>query len=227
MQRALHNTLRTENCTENWDNELILPLFKNITTLAQLHQFTQGCECTTEEKSHNSIGHGTQVSPETRANVVDDVNVSCMAGTLIDLNTIRKKDDAKSCRTLKGHFARTSNDAENIAEVAKSAGPETTKVKGRWTEGQRKNEELRIALGRNGRQSLKDPNGIVGRGTTGHGYQRVCKQKTEEKVAMLPSRMGVALIQPDLKARKASRLRGRVITLSPFTVCRERSRTWK
>ena len=60
MRRALHNTLRTENGRENWNNKLISPLFENITTLAQLHQFTRA-EGTTEETSHNSMGHGTQV----------------------------------------------------------------------------------------------------------------------------------------------------------------------
>ena len=39
MQRALRNTLMTENGTEKLDNELITALFANITTLAQLHQF--------------------------------------------------------------------------------------------------------------------------------------------------------------------------------------------
>ena len=56
MQRALHNTLRTENGRENWNNKLISRLFKNITTLAQLHQFPR-VEGTTEETSHNSNGH--------------------------------------------------------------------------------------------------------------------------------------------------------------------------
>ena len=41
MQRALRNTLMTENGTEKPDNELITTLFENITTLAQLHQFTR------------------------------------------------------------------------------------------------------------------------------------------------------------------------------------------
>ena len=40
MQRALRNTLMTENGTEKLDNDLITTLFENITTLAQLHQFT-------------------------------------------------------------------------------------------------------------------------------------------------------------------------------------------
>ena len=40
MQRALCNMLMTENGTEKLDNELITTLFENITTLAQLHQFT-------------------------------------------------------------------------------------------------------------------------------------------------------------------------------------------
>ena len=63
---ALHNTLRRENWRENWDNELISQLFENITTLAQLDQFTHA-EGTKEETSHNSRGHGTQVPPEIRA----------------------------------------------------------------------------------------------------------------------------------------------------------------
>ena len=41
MQRALRNILMTENGTEKLDNELITTLFENITTLAQLHQFTR------------------------------------------------------------------------------------------------------------------------------------------------------------------------------------------
>ena len=41
MQRALRNTLMTKNGTEKLDNELITKLFENITTLAQLHQFTR------------------------------------------------------------------------------------------------------------------------------------------------------------------------------------------
>ena len=41
MQRALRNTLMTENGTEKLDNELITTPFANITTLAQLHQFTR------------------------------------------------------------------------------------------------------------------------------------------------------------------------------------------
>ena len=50
MQRALRNILMTcalvvvilmtENGTEKLENELITTLFENITTLAQLHQFT-------------------------------------------------------------------------------------------------------------------------------------------------------------------------------------------
>ena len=69
MQRALRNTLMTENGTEKLDNELIITLFENITTLAQLHQFTRaeekinkGQATYPEETSHNSIGHGIQVS---------------------------------------------------------------------------------------------------------------------------------------------------------------------
>ena len=68
MQRALHNTLMTENGTEKLDNELITTLFENITTLAQLHQFTcrrkinKGQATYPQETSHNSTGHGIQVS---------------------------------------------------------------------------------------------------------------------------------------------------------------------
>ena len=69
MQRALRNMLMTENGTEKLDNELITTLFENITTLAQLHQFTraeekinEGQATDPEETSHNSIGHGVQVS---------------------------------------------------------------------------------------------------------------------------------------------------------------------
>ena len=60
MQRALRNTLMTENGTEKLDNELITTLFENITTLAQLHQFTRaeknnnkGQATYPEETSHN------------------------------------------------------------------------------------------------------------------------------------------------------------------------------
>ena len=69
MQRALRNTLMAENGTEKLDNELITTLFENITTLAQLHQFTRaegkdnkGQATYPEETSHNSVGHGIQVS---------------------------------------------------------------------------------------------------------------------------------------------------------------------
>ena len=68
MQRALRNMLMTENGTEKLDIKLITTLFKNITTLAQLHQFTRAEEKNNkgqatypEETSHNSIGHGIQV----------------------------------------------------------------------------------------------------------------------------------------------------------------------
>ena len=47
MQRALRNIL-----LRKVDNELITTLFENITTLAQLHQFTRA-EGTTEDRSHN------------------------------------------------------------------------------------------------------------------------------------------------------------------------------
>ena len=63
MQRALRNILMTEN------GKLITTLFENITTLAQLHQFTRAEEKNNKgqatypvETSHNSIGHGIQVS---------------------------------------------------------------------------------------------------------------------------------------------------------------------
>ena len=69
MQRALRNTLTTENGTEKLDNELITTLFEIITTLAQLHHFTpaegknnKGQATYPVETSHNSIGHGNQVS---------------------------------------------------------------------------------------------------------------------------------------------------------------------
>ena len=78
--------------------KLILPLFENITTLPQLHQFTRA-EGTTEETSHNSQGLCTQVPPEIRANssVMNTCHftrtnphrdVSCMAGILIDLHQL-------------------------------------------------------------------------------------------------------------------------------------------
>ena len=73
MQRALCNMLMTENGTEKLDNELITTLFKNITTLAQLHQFTRAegknnkiSITRPEETSHNSIGHSTEVSTRIR-----------------------------------------------------------------------------------------------------------------------------------------------------------------
>ena len=73
MQRALCNMLMTENGTEKLDNELITTLFEKITTLAQLHQFTRAegkknkiPVTRPEESSHNSIGHGTQVSTRIR-----------------------------------------------------------------------------------------------------------------------------------------------------------------
>ena len=101
MQCALRNILRTENGREKRNNKLISLLFENITTLAQLHHFTRA-ERTTEETSHNSIGHGTQVPPEIRATVKSSVmdtchftrtdsrgGVSCMAVIPIDLNRNR------------------------------------------------------------------------------------------------------------------------------------------
>ena len=53
MQRALRNTLMTENGTEKLDNELITTLSENITTLAQLHQFTRAEGKTTKDRPHN------------------------------------------------------------------------------------------------------------------------------------------------------------------------------
>ena len=50
MQRALRNMLMTENGTEKLDNELITTLFENITTLAQLHQFTRAEGETTKDR---------------------------------------------------------------------------------------------------------------------------------------------------------------------------------
>ena len=88
MQRALCNMLMTQNGTEKLDNELITTLFENITTLAQLHQFTRAegknnkiPVTRPEETSHNSIGHSTQVSTrirthnsfQTRANTCRDL----------------------------------------------------------------------------------------------------------------------------------------------------------
>ena len=52
MQRALCNMLMTENGTEKLDNELITTLFENITTLAQLHQFTRAEGKTTKDRPH-------------------------------------------------------------------------------------------------------------------------------------------------------------------------------
>ena len=92
MQRALCSMLMTENGTEKLDNELTTTLFENITTLAQLHQFKRAEEnkkiliassCNNndwvsvtrlpitrpEETSHNSIGHGTQVSTRIRTHI--------------------------------------------------------------------------------------------------------------------------------------------------------------
>ena len=53
MQRAVRNMLMTENGTEKLDNELITTLFENITTLAQLHQFTRAEGKTTKDRPHN------------------------------------------------------------------------------------------------------------------------------------------------------------------------------
>ena len=53
MQRALRNMLMTENGTEKLDNELITTLFENITTRAQLHQFTRVEEKSTKDRPHN------------------------------------------------------------------------------------------------------------------------------------------------------------------------------
>ena len=50
MQRALRNMLMTEMRTEKLDNELITTLFENITTLAQLHQFTRAEGTTTKDR---------------------------------------------------------------------------------------------------------------------------------------------------------------------------------
>ena len=50
MQRALRNMLMTENDTEKLDYELITTLLENITTPAQLHQFTRA-----EGKNNNSL----------------------------------------------------------------------------------------------------------------------------------------------------------------------------
>ena len=94
MQRALCNMLMTKNGTEKLDNELTTTLFENITTLAQLHQYKRAEEknnkkllnassCNNndwvsvtrlpisrpEETSHNSIGHGTQVSTRIRTHI--------------------------------------------------------------------------------------------------------------------------------------------------------------
>ena len=44
--------LMTENGTEKLDNELITTLFENITTLAQLHQFTRAEGKTTKDRPH-------------------------------------------------------------------------------------------------------------------------------------------------------------------------------
>ena len=52
MQRALRNILMSENGTEKLDNELITTLFENITTLAQLHQFTRAEGKTTKDRPH-------------------------------------------------------------------------------------------------------------------------------------------------------------------------------
>ena len=41
MQRALRNTLMTENGTEKLDNEITTTLFENVLTLAQLHKITR------------------------------------------------------------------------------------------------------------------------------------------------------------------------------------------
>ena len=105
MQRALCNMLMTENGTEKPDNELTTTLLENITTLAQLHQYKRAEEkqqkklliassCTNndlisvtrlpitspEETSHNSIGHGTQVSTRIRT-----TSTSRLVPTLVEI----------------------------------------------------------------------------------------------------------------------------------------------
>ena len=52
MRRALRNMLMTENGTEKLDNELITTLLENITTLAQLHQFTRAEGKTKKDRPH-------------------------------------------------------------------------------------------------------------------------------------------------------------------------------
>ena len=90
MQRALCNMLMTENGTEKLDNELTTTLFENITTLAQLHQFTRAEGKTTkipvtrpEETSHNSIGHGTQVSTRIRTHNSFQIRVNACRDLLL------------------------------------------------------------------------------------------------------------------------------------------------
>ena len=61
MQRALRYTLMTEKRDRKLNNELLTTLIENITSLAQLHQFTRAEGTTTEDKSHNQKkSHKTQ-----------------------------------------------------------------------------------------------------------------------------------------------------------------------
>ena len=130
MQRALRNTLRTENWRENWDNELISPLFENITTRAQPHQFTRA-ERTTEETSHNSMGHRTQVPPDIRATANSSVmntchftrtdphrGVSCMAGILIGLNKEKKRMKKKG-RTIEKSEKKEKKENNKMKNIKK------------------------------------------------------------------------------------------------------------
>ena len=76
LLKANSCNVRNENGRENWNNELIIPLFENITRLAQLHHSTRP-EGTTEETSHNSIGQGAQVPPEIRTTANSSVMNTC------------------------------------------------------------------------------------------------------------------------------------------------------
>ena len=84
---ALHNSLWTESCRK-LGQRIDLTTVREISRRLRNYTNSHGAESTTEETSHDSIVQSTQVSQETRANVVDDVNVTCMAGILINLNSI-------------------------------------------------------------------------------------------------------------------------------------------
>ena len=116
MQRAPRNMLMTENGTEKLDNELITTLFENITTLAQLHQFTRAEGKKQQNTDHPSRRNVTELNrsryPGFHQNThpqllpvscqrlsrsaVEELNVhSCFASQFLDVCT-RSPDNFKS-----------------------------------------------------------------------------------------------------------------------------------